>query len=105
MERITSGVLKLIINIFMATYGNGIMRPFNGEVGTVVGYMWDGEACMRAYRQHVANPPPAAQEWHGVQFREGVQLAARMGWTVTTTLTEAGRAAGASGYRWVVIGY
>ena len=36
----------------MGTYSNGVMGPFNGKVGTVVGYMWNGKFCMRAYHHH-----------------------------------------------------
>ncbi len=82
----------------MAIYGNGIMGPFNGKVGTVVGYMWNGKPCMRAYKRHVANPKTAAQQEHRALFKQEVQLAAKMRWAVTTTLTEAARAAGMTSY-------
>lgn len=48
----------------MAVYRNGIMGPFNGKVGTVVGYMWNGKCCMRAYNRNVKNPGTEAQQEH-----------------------------------------
>lgn len=82
----------------MATYKNGIMGPFNGKVGTVVGYMWNGKYCMRAYNRNVKNPRTEAQMEHRRMFKQEVQLAAKMRWAVGTTMREAAREAGLTAY-------
>lgn len=45
----------------MATIYQGILGPFSGKVGTVVGAMWKGIATIRAYNPHVNNPNSPAQ--------------------------------------------
>ena len=82
----------------MATFHNGIMGPFSGKVGTVVGYLWNGKPCMRAYKRHVANPRTEAQQEHRTMFKQEVQLAAKMRWAVKTTMTEMAREAGMTAY-------
>jgi hypothetical protein len=82
----------------MARIDYGIMGPFNGKVGTVVGYLWNGKPCMRAYKRNVHNPRTEAQQEHRTLFKQEVQLAAKMRWAVTTTMTEAAREAGMTSY-------
>ena len=82
----------------MARYYNGILGPFHGKVGTVVGYLWNGKPCMRAYKRIVKNPRTKAQQEHRAMFKEEVQLAAKMRWAVKTTMTEAAREAGMTAY-------
>ena len=82
----------------MARIDYGIMGPFNGKVGTVVGYLWNGKPCMRAYKRYVNNPRTEAQQEHRTLFKQEVQLAAKMRWAVTTTMTEAAREAGMTSY-------
>ena len=82
----------------MGTYSNGIMGPFNGRVGTVVGYMWNGKYCMRAYRKDVRNPRTEAQTAHRSLFKQEVQLAAKMRWAVTTTLLDTAREQGLTAF-------
>ena len=82
----------------MARYYNGILGPFRGKVGTVVGYLWNGKPCMRAYKRIVKNPRTEAQQAHRAMFKEEVQLAAKMRWAVKTTMTEAAREAGMTAY-------
>ncbi len=45
----------------MATYKQGILGPFSGKVGTVVGSSWRGIAYIRSLAAKVANPRTAAQ--------------------------------------------
>jgi len=82
----------------MAKYFNGIMGPFSGRVGTVVGYMWNGKPCMRSYNGRVRNPRTAAQTAHRQMFKQEVQLAARMRGAVATTLREVAREEGLTAY-------
>ena len=82
----------------MARIDYGIMGGFNGKVGTVVGYYWNGKPCMRAYKRYVNNPRTEAQQEHRTLFKQEVQLAAKMRWAVTTTMTEAAREAGMTSY-------
>ena len=74
------------------------MGGFNGKVGTVVGYYWNGKPCMRAYKRYVHNPRTEAQQEHRTLFKQEVQLAAKMRWAVTTTMTEAARETGMTSY-------
>ena len=82
----------------MGTYSNGIMGPFNGKVGTVVGYIWNGKYCMRAYKKNVRNPRTEAQTAHRSLFKQEVQLAAKMRWAVTTTLRDTAREQGLTAF-------
>lgn len=82
----------------MARIDYGIMGGFSGKVGTVVGYYWNGKPCMRAYKRYVNNPRTEAQQEHRTLFKQEVQLAAKMRWAVTTTMTEAAREAGMTSY-------
>lgn len=45
----------------MATYKQGILGPFSGKVGTVVGSSWRGIAYIRSLATKVANPRTQAQ--------------------------------------------
>ncbi len=45
----------------MAILTNGIVGPFIGRVGPVVGYMWKGVHCVRAYVEHVRYPNTESQ--------------------------------------------
>ena len=44
----------------MAKQRNGINDAFRGSVGTVIGYEWRGQWCMRARPRYVHNPRTAA---------------------------------------------
>lgn len=46
----------------MGTYAQGILGPFSGKVGSVVGSFWRGVYYMRALAPHVANPNTDAQK-------------------------------------------
>lgn len=46
----------------MAIADKGIMGPFVGRVGTVVGYLWKGRQCMRAYVEHIRYPYTESQQ-------------------------------------------
>ena len=48
----------------MAKFSQGILGPFQGKVGTVVGYMWNGKCCMRAYNRTIKNPRTPEQVAH-----------------------------------------
>ena len=82
----------------MAKCTDGIMGPFSGKVGTVVGYVWNGKQCMRAYNPDVRNPRTSAQKEHRELFKQEVQLAAQMRWAVGTTLRDAARGEGMTAY-------
>ena len=82
----------------MAKQTSGYLGGFSGRLGPAVGYMWNGKWCLRSHQPMVRNPRTAAQEAHRSLFRQEVQLAARMRWAVTTTLTEAAREAGMTSY-------
>ena len=82
----------------MAKQQSGILGGYVGKVGTVVGYYWNGKPCMRAYKRYVNNPRTEAQQEHRTLFKQEVQLAAKMRWAVTTTMTEAAREAGMTSY-------
>lgn len=78
----------------MAKFSQGIMGPFSGKVGTVVGYMWNGKCCMRAYNREVRNPRTPEQMSHRNMFKQEVQLAAEMQWALNTTMRHQARAMG-----------
>ena len=82
----------------MAKYQHGVMGPFNGKLGPVVGYMWNGKYCMRAYNKLVKNPRTQAQVEHRNMFKQEVQLAAKMRWAVGTTMRDMAREAGLTAY-------
>lgn len=46
----------------MAKLEQGILGPFRGKVGTVVGYLWRGQAVVRAYVREINYPNTAAQQ-------------------------------------------
>lgn len=46
----------------MATYKQGILGPFTGKVGTVVGTYWKGRYVMRGLAPNVENPRTDAQQ-------------------------------------------
>ena len=82
----------------MAKQQSGILGGYVGKVGTVVGYMWNGKYCSRAYKKHVKNPRTKAQTEHRKMFKQEVQQAAKMRWAVMTTMTDAAREAGMTAY-------
>ena len=51
----------------MAKLEQGILGPFRGKVGTVVGYLWRGKHVVRAYRKEINYPntehQQAEREW------------------------------------------
>lgn len=69
----------------MATYSLGINGPIIGKVGTVVGYIWKGRPCVRAYRRNIAFPnTPRQQSQHDwfvamVRFASKAVPAIRLG--------------------------
>ncbi len=76
----------------------GIMGPFIGRMGTAVGYMWNGKCVARSYQRYVRNPRTPEQVAHREMFKQEVQLAARMRWAVTRSMTDAARAEGITSY-------
>ena len=82
----------------MAKTEYGILDSFIGKVGTVVGYKWNGKACMRAYVRYVKNPRTELQVAHREMFKQEVQLAAKMHWAVGITLRDLAREAGMTAY-------
>ena len=78
----------------MAKFSQGILGPFQGKVGTVVGYMWNGKCCMRAYNRTIKNPRTPEQVAHRNMFKQEVQLAAEMRWVLNATMRDQARAMG-----------
>lgn len=46
----------------MSKYNQGILGPFSGKVGTVVGSFWKGRFVMRGRPTHMTNPNTPAQQ-------------------------------------------
>ena len=69
----------------MAILTNGIVGPFIGRVGPVVGYMWKGVHCVRAYVEHVRYPNTESQreerDWivSMVRFASAARPALKLG--------------------------
>ena len=82
----------------MAKQIAGILGGYNGRIGPVVGYMWNGKYCVRVHQPRVKNPRTAAQMEHRRMFKQEVQLAAKMRWAVGTTLRDAARATGMTAF-------
>ena len=61
----------------MAKLDQGILGPFRGKVGTVVGYTWRGLPCVRAYRRDVAYPNTTKQQAERDWFISMVRFASR----------------------------
>ena len=77
---------------------SGILGGYSGKVGPVVGYVWNGKYCVRAYPRGVKNPQTQPQMEHRKMFKQEVQLAAKMSWAVGTTLRDEARAIGMTAY-------
>ena len=60
----------------MAKLEQGILGPFTGKVGTVVGYLWKGKALVRAYRREVRYPNTERQQAERGWFVQMVRFAA-----------------------------
>jgi hypothetical protein len=58
----------------MATINQGILGPFSGKVGTVVGAIWKGIATIRGYNPNVTNPSTPAQQEQRAKFSLMVQF-------------------------------
>lgn len=76
------------INIIIVAMGlmyQGINGPFSGRVGAVIGYLWKGKPCVRAYRQHINYPNTVGQQQQRdwfismVRFAGQAKQALRMG--------------------------
>ena len=70
----------------MAKLEQGILGPFRGKVGTVVGYLWRGKQVVRAYRKEINYPntemQQAEREWFVgmVRFAATARQALLLGW-------------------------
>ncbi|MBR1549101.1 MAG: hypothetical protein IJ634_00500 [Bacteroidales bacterium] len=62
----------------MAKVGNGINDGFRGTVGTVVGYMWRGQWCMRSKPRFYHDAKTEAQLEHRALFKATVAYAGRV---------------------------
>ncbi len=82
----------------MAKQHGSYLVGFSGRLGPAIGYMWNGRWCLRSRPAHVHNPRSAAQVAHRTLFKAEVQLAARLRWALTTTLTAQARAAGMTAF-------
>ena len=60
----------------MAKLEQGILGPFRGKVGIVVGYLWRGRHVVRAYRREVNYPNTDSQQAERAWFVEMVRFAA-----------------------------
>lgn len=61
----------------MASYSLGINGPVIGKVGTVVGYIWKGRPCLRAYRRDIAYPNTPRQQSQRDWFVSMVRFASK----------------------------
>ncbi len=61
----------------MALIYQGINGPFVGKVGPVVGYLWKGKACMRAYNRQVNYPNTLMQQHQRDWFVSMVRFASK----------------------------
>ena len=52
----------------MSQYNQGILGPFSGKVGTVVGSFWKGRFVMRSRPTHMTNPNTPAQQAQRARF-------------------------------------
>lgn len=52
----------------MSKYNQGILGPFSGKVGTVVGSFWKGRFVMRGRPTHMTNPNTPAQQTQRLRF-------------------------------------
>ena len=60
----------------MAKLEQGILGPFRGKVGTVVGYLWRGKQVVRAYRHEINYPNTERQQAEREWFVGMVRFAA-----------------------------
>ena len=60
----------------MAKLEQGILGPFRGKVGTVVGYLWRGKHVVRAYRREINYPNTERQQAEREWFVSMVRFAA-----------------------------
>ena len=60
----------------MAKLEQGILGPFRGKVGTVVGYLWRGRQVVRAYRREINYPNTEMQQAEREWFVGMVRFAA-----------------------------
>ncbi len=60
----------------MAKLEQGILGPFRGKVGTVVGFMWRGKHVVRAYRREINYPNTENQQVERAWFVSMVRFAA-----------------------------
>ena len=60
----------------MAKLEQGILGPFRGKVGTVVGYLWRGKQVVRAYRKEINYPNTEMQQAEREWFVGMVRFAA-----------------------------
>ena len=82
----------------MAHQIEGFMGGFQGKLGPVVGYRWNGKWVMRSRPRRVNNPQTEAQQAHREEFREQVRLAAAMRQGVVAGMTLAARQVGMTAY-------
>lgn len=52
----------------MSKYNQGILGPFSGKTGTVVGSFWKGRFVMRGRPTHMTNPNTPAQQTQRARF-------------------------------------
>lgn len=68
----------------------GIMGPQVGKIGTVVGYVANGQVVYRAYKRHISNPQTPAQQAHRFKMKTLSQASKDLEWMVGYGLKEAG---------------
>lgn len=82
----------------MAKQSGSYLGGFSGKLGTAVGYLWNGKWCLRAHNPMVHNPRTPAQVEHRELFKQEVQLAAKMRWAITKSMTGLARESGMTSY-------
>ena len=58
----------------MATYNKGILGPFSGKVGTVVGASWRGNDVLRSRPKKTSHTPTESQERQREKFSIAIQF-------------------------------
>ena len=63
----------------MAKQRYGINDAYRGTVGTVIGYEWRGQWCLRSRPRSVRNPRTAKQQANRLLFKRVVALTSALG--------------------------
>jgi hypothetical protein len=62
-------MFNYLTTFFMAIFNRGILGPFSGKVGAIVGATWKGKSIVRSKPQPSSKPPSPAQKLNMKQFQ------------------------------------